>query len=191
VQRDNGRRLPRQVIVQLSKPESGDAMSGQTAANGEFAIEAENVRPGRYEVSVFGVPGALVKTVSATGATASGHEVVIAAGAAVRLNVVVSQGVPRVNGTVRRDDKPFAGAMVVLVPQDIEHNSTLVRRDQSDSDGTFFLYNVLPGRYTVVAIENGWDLQWLAPGVLQPYLRNGMPVDVSPGAKYNITVKLQ
>jgi Carboxypeptidase regulatory-like domain len=191
VKLDNGRPLPRPLLVSLFDPESRAVISGQTALDGEFEINGENAKPGKYEVSVFGVPGAIVKTVSATGAAVIGHEVEIGAGAAVRLSLLVSQGVERVNGTVRRDDKPFAGAMVVLVPQDIEHNSTLVRRDQSDSDGTFSLYNVLPGRYTVVAIENGWDLQWLAPGVLQPYFGNGMPVDVSPGAKYNITVKLQ
>ena len=32
----------------------------------------------------------------------------------------------------------------------------LIRRDQSDSDGSFALRDVVPGQYTVVAIQDGW-----------------------------------
>ena len=81
--------------------------------------------------------------------------------------------------------------MIVLVPRDIENNSTLVRRDQSDSDGTFTLQNVLPGEYTVVALENGWDLEWMSPAVLQPYLTKGEPVSVAVRQRYDVKVMVQ
>ena len=32
--------------------------------------------------------------------------------------------------------------------------------------GTFSLQDVAPGSYTLVAIENGWDLDWSQPGVI-------------------------
>jgi hypothetical protein len=105
--------------------------------------------------------------------------------------MIVSQGTARIDGTALRDNKPFAGAMIVLVPQDIEHSSLLVRRDQSDSDGTFSLYDVLPGSYTVVAIQNGWDLQWLNPEVLRPYLKTGTAVTVAPRGRCDIKVSVQ
>jgi len=41
-----------------------------------------------------------------------------------------------VEGTAKRAGTPFAGAMVVLVPEDPEDNADLFRRDQSDLDGT-------------------------------------------------------
>jgi hypothetical protein len=81
--------------------------------------------------------------------------------------------------------------MVVLVPQDIEHNSGLVRRDQSDSDGTFSLYNVSPGSYTVIAIENGWDSQWLNPDILKPYLNGGATVEAAPHGRYSVKTNVQ
>jgi hypothetical protein len=81
--------------------------------------------------------------------------------------------------------------MIVLVPPDLERNSSLVRRDQSDSDGTFSLSNVLPGKYTVVAIENGWSLQWLKREVMQPFLKGGQPVEVSVGGRLKISVDVQ
>jgi hypothetical protein len=120
-----------------------------------------------------------------------GHEIDIDRGASVQLKIILSHGVGRIDGTAFRDGKPLAGVMIVLVPQDIEHNSALVRRDQSDSDGTFTLYYVLAGTYTIVAIQNGWDLQWLNPAVLQPYLKGGEVVSVAPRGRYNIKVNVQ
>ena len=58
--------------------------------------------------------------------------------------------------------------MIVLVPQDAANNSPLFRRDQSDSDGSFTLLNVVPGQYTVLALAQGWDLEWGNPAVLHP-----------------------
>ena len=82
-------------------------------------------------------------------------------------------------------------SMVVLVPQSLQGNADLFRRDQSDSDGTFSLYQVIPGRYTVVAIENGWNLDWQNPDVLRPYLEHGQSVEVPGSGTYKISVPAQ
>ena len=58
-----------------------------------------------------------------------------------------------------------------------------------NSDGSFTLQNVLPGPYTLLALENGWDLEWSRPDVLQPYLANGTPIVVTAGAKPKLTVE--
>ena len=83
-----------------------------------------------------------------------------------------------VEGSTKRGGKPFAGAMVVLVPKNPEENRDLFRRDQSDLDGTFNLQNVVPGSYTVLAIENGWDLDWSQPAVIAAYLNHGRAIEV-------------
>jgi hypothetical protein len=85
-------------------------------------------------------------------------------------------------------DKPLPGAMVVLVPEEISDNASLFRRDQSDSDGTFTLTDVVPGRYTAIAIRNGWDLEWGSPDVLRPYLAHGTPVQI--GGKQTLDIKV-
>jgi hypothetical protein len=79
---------------------------------------------------------------------------------------------------VKREGKGFAGAMVVLVPEYPETNRDLFRRDQSDLDGSFSLRGVIPGSYTVLAIENGWDLDWSQPGVIAAYLKHGRKIEV-------------
>jgi hypothetical protein len=69
--------------------------------------------------------------------------------------------------------------MVVLVPKDVEGNRDLFRRDQSDLDGTFSLQDVAPGSYTLVAIENGWDLDWSQPGVIAVYAKHGRAIQIT------------
>jgi len=71
---------------------------------------------------------------------------------------------------------------VVLVPKHPEANRELFRRDQSDLDGSFVLQNVIPGTYTVIAIANGWDLDWSRTGVIAKYAGHGRTVVVAgPG----------
>jgi hypothetical protein len=69
--------------------------------------------------------------------------------------------------------------MVVLVPNDPANHLDLFRLDQSDSDGSFELRNVAPGQYTLVAIEDGWELEWERPEVIGRYLPGGIPVTVT------------
>jgi hypothetical protein len=68
-------------------------------------------------------------------------------------------------------------------PKDPEANGELFRRDQSDLDGTFGLGTVIPGDYTIVAIENGWDLNWSQPGVIAHYVEHGKKITVPAGAQ--------
>jgi hypothetical protein len=115
------------------------------------------------------------------------------------LVVRVSADGARVEGFVRSGDKAVAGAMVLLVPNDPAAFPDLVRRDQSDSDGSFALRDAAPGQYTVVAIggrtqggvqsgvqagtgggiESGWDLDWTHPEVIRRYLPGGIAVTVT------------
>jgi hypothetical protein len=69
--------------------------------------------------------------------------------------------------------------MVVLVPDHPESNRELFRRDQSDLDGSFNLQGIAPGSYRVVAIEDGWNLDWALPAVIGPYLKSAQTVTIS------------
>jgi len=88
-------------------------------------------------------------------------------------------------------DEPVSGTMVVLAPQDIADNASLFRRDQSDSDGTFTLHDVVPGHYTAIAIQNGWDMEWASPEALRPYLAKGTSVVINGKEKLEIKVAAQ
>jgi hypothetical protein len=81
--------------------------------------------------------------------------------------------------------------MILLVPQDPDQNPAQFHRDQSDSDGSFSMAPIFPGRYTLLALENGWDLEWSNPAVLFQFLPNGLPVELKPGATLNLSAKVQ
>jgi hypothetical protein len=75
--------------------------------------------------------------------------------------------------------KGIAGVMVVLVPKNRSAFRSLVRRDQSDSDGSFALRDVVPGQYTLVAIPDGWALDWAQPELIGRYLPKGVAVTIT------------
>lgn len=141
--------------------------------------EIDQVPAGRYEVMVVG-PGKVYpfEISSAQGTETSGRTVNVAAKSSPALSLMIIEGSTELEGTAKQEGKPFAGAMVVLVPRNPGENRNLFRRDQSDLDGTFRLPDVPPGVYTVLAIENGWDLNWAEPDVIGPYLRGGQKVEV-------------
>ena len=108
------------------------------------------------------------------------------AGSTPSLALTLVGGGSDIRGVVKRDGKPFAGAMVVLVPKASEISADLFRRDQSDLDGTFLLRAAIPGAYTVVAIENGWDLDWSQAGVISAYLKHGEAVEVGKQSGHSL-----
>lgn len=147
--------------------------------NPKAEVEFQQLAPGRYEVLVGG-PGKpySIAHMAVEGASASGHTLMVAAGSAPSVSLTLVGGSVEVRGIAKRDGKPFAGAMVVLVPKNPELDRDLFRRDQSDLDGTFSLRGVVPGSYTVVAIENGWDLDWSQPGVIAAYRKHGRTIQI-------------
>jgi len=191
VKLDGSRVLPQRAYVLLRSRTSGAAFGSRISAKGEFDLQNQPLPPGTYEVSVFTTQRATVKTIEATGAKVTGHNIEIANAMPVRLIVTLSQGLGQVAGTARREGQPLPGAMIVLIPEHPENNIPLFRRDQSDSDGTFSLPNVLPGKYTIVAIENGWDLEWSNADTLDRYIKNGTVVNVIANGRYNVEAVAQ
>jgi 5-hydroxyisourate hydrolase-like protein (transthyretin family) len=187
---EGGARPSGKIYVVLANRASAETFVAEVNAKGNFDFNDMEVRPGTYDIVLNNAPGFQIKSMLAKGARAVGQTLEISANS-VQLVVTATHAVARIDGTVIRDDKPFAGAMVVLVPRDPTSNLTLFRRDQSDSDGTFTLREVLPGPYTVIALENGWELDWANPATLQPYLKNGTPIEVTGEGKLNVKVQLQ
>jgi hypothetical protein len=108
-----------------------------------------------------------------------------------QLTLMLSQNVGQINGVTLNDGTPTAGVMILLVPEDTVHNAPLFRFCQSDSDGTFTLPSVVPGNYTILAIQDGWDIEWANAEVLKRYLTQGSVVHVEPKGRYDIKVKIQ
>jgi hypothetical protein len=108
----------------------------------------------------------------------------------VKLTVTTALGEGTVSGLALLKDKPHGGAMIVLVPADPANNHVLFRRDQSNTDGSFILRYVVPGAYTVLAMED-WEIDWMDPDVLKRYLGLGTAVQVQPNGSYDLKVAVQ
>jgi hypothetical protein len=179
-----------QMSILLRAKKSTQVFNERVDAKGEAEFKQGGVPPGTYEISLQG-QGPFIKSISATGARVTGRTLEIKDGGPVKLVLETALGEGTITGTALRGDKPVAGAMVVLVPNDPGNNLVLFRRDQSDSDGTFLLANAVPGHYTVVAIEDGWDLEWGNPDVLNKFMPQGEVVVVERHGKYSVKVKVQ
>ena len=190
VQLDSGTTAPLHGNLQLSNSQTGDQAQEQVSQAGQIDFKAR-ISPGRYQLTFVNTSGEFIKAASADGASLSGRSLDVKNSGSLKLNVTIARGEGSISGVVLREGKPMMGALVVLVPADPAHNGVLFRRDQSDSDGTFTLPLAVPGKYTLVAIENGWELEWLNPAVLKPYLAGGETVEVQPGGKYSVKLKVQ
>lgn len=180
-------RPPGESSLQFRSEESGQYFDIPISASGEF--EYGEIHPGRYDVVLLNGAEFVLKSIAALGAKVAGRSVEITGAGRVRLTLIASRGTGRVEGVALRDNKPVAGAMVVLVPRDPANNWSLFRRDQSDSDGTFELAAVVPGSYTLLAIENGWELEWANPAALAPFMPQGQAVQVEAGGRLSVSLK--
>ena len=169
--------LPSQLGVGLRSGRRVLSAWQQINAKGEVVFS--QIPPGRYQLLV-GNPGKphFIAHASAEGAEISGRTLTVTPGSSPSVSLTLTGATGEIHGVVNRAGKPFAGAMVVLVPSAADPEVDLFRRDQSDLDGTFSLQAVLPGPYTITAIENGWDLDWSQPGTIAAYFKHGQTIDV-------------
>lgn len=190
VQMEGGLSLDRQAFVRLWNTRTGETMDTELAANGEFSLNGDLVVPGTYFIFLVNGESSMVGTISASGAKVTGQSIQISDSTHVHLDICVSRTLSTISGTAQRNGKPLPGAMIVLVPENTESNVPLFRRDQSDSDGTFTLRDVLPGKYKILGIDNGWDLEWAESAVLKPRLHQAVDIEIQPNMRYHINVNV-
>jgi hypothetical protein len=165
--------------LSLEPLEGTERQSSLQTACGRGAFTFPTVPPGEWQLS--GEAGGRLLPIAAitVGGRARRGNLITVQDRPLSLVVTVSQGTTRLQGFARREGKGVAGVMVVLVPAGMTALEGLARRDQSDSDGSFSLRDVVPGNYTLVAIEDGWELDWTQLQVIGRYLPGGIPVTVT------------
>ena len=190
---DDGSAFSSALRLQLKSIANGAWYQLPSQKDGTFELQQDGLPPGPYEIWVMQSRDAeAVRSIHATNAKVTSERAFDITGAGdVKLEVVLSRGTGSLTGFTLKDGKALDGVMVALVPENPEHNLVLFRRDQSDSDGSFNLPGVHPGKYTLIALENGWEIEWLEPGALKKYLARGERVDVTPNAKLEVKVKVQ
>lgn len=155
--------------------------TAETAADGSFNFGDKGLQPGRYQVMLPNNPAFFLKSITAKGTPLADGELDLTASSNVQLSLVIAPfRNASLDGVATRDGRPAAGAMVLLLPAN-KGQAQLIRRDQSDLDGSFTFHGVAPGSYRLVAIDNGRDLAYRDPEAVKPYLALGKPVTIPDG----------
>jgi len=183
--------LPQPARVLLRSFSNGQAFNTTVSATGEFSFKNNPVETGNYELIIIEPQALFIRNLTSSGAKTSGRSFQIATAQDVNVTITAARGTAKITGIALKNDKPAPGAMIVLAPLDLKSNPALFRRDQADSDGTFALTFVVPGRYTLMAIEDGWDLEWADPEVLQKYIASGESVQIAANGKIEVKVKVK
>jgi hypothetical protein len=169
-------KLPTQIQVGL-RNSKGHVAPAQVDEKG--VAQFDDLIPGKYDVIAWTANTAYyVLTMTTASGSVSGHTLNLTPGSSLTASISLVGGSVRVDGFAKRAGKAAPGAMIVLVPKNPEANPDRFRRDQSDLDGSFSFYDVPPGSYTVIAIQDGWDLDWAKPAVLARYEKHGQPLVV-------------
>jgi hypothetical protein len=190
LQFEDGAPVQAPADIALRDRASGALLMPVASKDGTVVFHSPAGVAAAYDVLLVNSEGLAVKSMNASGAKTSGQTVEITGTQDVQLTITVAKTSAGIKGVALREGKPAAGVMILLVPADFEHNSSLFREAQSDSDGTFSLSDVLAGKYTVIAIENGWDLDWADAQVLAPYLASGEKLDVAAERSYDVKVRV-
>jgi hypothetical protein len=175
----SGEAIPENLFVSLQQVSNGQGAGGdRVEKDGTFTIH--NVAPGTYHINFFANGKRLhVTRMVANGAKIAHRQITIGSGPVTLAGLLYPDLGLSVSGFVKKDGKPVPGAMVVLVPSDPADYRDYFRRDQSNSDGSFEFQNVEPGKYTIIAIQDGWTLDWAEPDVIRRYLPQGQPVNIT------------
>jgi hypothetical protein len=129
---------------------------------------------GRYRVGVAG--GAYrVRSIQADGAKVEGTTIDLPEPGPLKLDVVISDDVAKIEGMLHRGKYPVAGAAAMLIPRERDGVSA---EDQTDSDGSFNLASLPLGDYDLLILETGEHIEYTRPEVLAPYREQLRPVHV-------------
>lgn len=165
------------VNLSLTNPEEG-LQPSQTFAGGD-QFEFKSVLPGTWTVGATNGKGTLAVVATSSGGVVTAGDKIVVRDRPVSVTVTLSAAQAHIQGFARVNGKGFSGALILLVPKDPGLWPTLMRIDQSDSDGSFNLRDVATGQYTVIAIQDGWKLDYQNREVIAPYLRSGVQVTVN------------
>lgn len=180
-------KLPQQLALGLMDTQHHPVAFQLVDAQGQANFDG--LVPGKYSLLA---PSASklysVMKITVGGTPLEGNTLNISSGERLEAAVSLASGSANVEGVAQKRGKPLAGAMIVLVPANAASNYQFFRRDQSDLDGSFNLRDVVPGAYTAIAIEDGWDLDWSSPGAIAHYATRGQEVIVHDGTCSAVTL---
>ena len=166
-----------------------DIDSASVKADGSFIFR--EIPEGSYGIEFHPIPAGLyLKSSGAADALETG--ITVSRGhAPPPLELVLSAGAGRIDGTVESDDQPVPAASVVLVPDGKRRaQPNYYRQAMSDQMGRFAMRNVAPGDYILFAWEQIERGAYMDPDFLGQYEDRGKAVHVEEGGRLNVQLDI-
>ena len=169
----------------------GGSAGAQVKPDGTFTIP--NVMGGVYRVRVSGFPEEYyVKWARLGGVDVMGSGLTISQSQPPgQLEIGLSLDGGRLDGVVLKDQRPFPGAQVVLVPDPPNRDrDDLYDFKNSDALGRFSLVGLPPGDYKLFAWEPREGLPLNDPDFIKDYEKHGAPVHVETKKQQYVQVEV-
>ena len=162
-----------------------DVSSVPLRSDGTFSFH--DVPEGTYHIKLLPLPdGYYLKPSGEGDAVEAG--VKVGRNHAATVELTLRTGAGRITGTVAKDQQPFPGAPVVLIPDGARRGQPrFYRQALTDAGGRFTISSITPGDYKLFAWEEIERGMYLDPDFLQSYEDSGKPVHVEEGG--NLTVQ--
>lgn len=178
--------LPSGGNIALVSAQGEIGSSSPLGADGSFQMR--DVAPGEYGIQIAANGVNFAVTQLRINGVKTDDLMLKVGSESINLSVMAARPLGAIDGFVTRDGKPASGVFVLMVDPRLSSSRFGWFPNQSDSDGSFTFPDLLPGQYTIVAIQKGWTLDWRQPSVIAPYLANGVQATVSATSR-KITLK--
>jgi Carboxypeptidase regulatory-like domain len=182
-----------QGILELQEPSSLAALTPDidtTTVNADGNFIFHEVPEGSYRIRFVPVPDSFY--LKSLGADALETGIIVGRSHSPdAVELVLSAGAGRVEGSVESDDQSFPGASVVLVPDGKDRGQPSdYQRAVTDQLGRFAMRNVVPGDYTIFAWEQIDRGAYFDPEFLARYEDRGKAVHVEEGGQVSVKLDL-
>jgi hypothetical protein len=173
---------------------SDNSVSGGSAKvkpDGTFIIQ--NIYDGNYRLHVGGFPEEYyIKSARLGGMDVLETGLNISHGQALgQLEILLTADGGRVDGTVLKEQKPFGGALVVLVPDPpLRNHEELYSFKRSDNFGRFSMRGLPPGDFKLFAWETMEGVSYNDPDTIKPYEDHGARVHIEEKRQQNVQLEL-
>ncbi len=183
---DDGTAIPPNMLVALFRQNTTDVALRVNSAKAEAKLD---VPPGDYYFSLCtGQRHCFIRQIFNGDQPLPGNNIHLASGADPTFTIHFNLGAHTVKGVAQRDGKPIPGAFLLIFPTSEAHEIRTFFRNQSDLDGSFDFKGLAPGAYTVLSIDNGWNLEWSRDVVLSRYLPAAVTVQIPDNAPETVTI---
>jgi hypothetical protein len=166
----------------------GTAPSAYTDIGGRFTLD--NVYPGDYDVQVDDIPpGCYLRSAATRGSDILANGFSPEHGGPI--DISIGRYGASIYGAVTKDQQPYTGATVTLVPDPPRRSEPhLYKITSTDQSGHFILDGVAPGDYKVFAWESVEHAAYANSDFLQPFELQGESAHVSQGSRVTVNLTL-